>query len=37
MSGRQFQKPTVESMIDYKHAIADEAFLEQGKYTLKIL
>lgn len=27
----------MESVIDSVHAIGDEIFLEQGKYTLKIL
>ena len=29
--------PTVESIIDSKHAFVDEVFIEQGEYTLKIL
>lgn len=30
-------KPTVELVINSEHAVTDEVFLEQGKYTFQIL
>jgi hypothetical protein len=36
MFGRQFQNP-LESVIEFEHAVLDKVFLEQGKYSLKIL
>ena len=30
-------EPTVQLVIDSKYAVSDEAFLEIGKYTLKVL
>ena len=30
-------EPTVQLVLDSKYAVVDEAFLEIGKYTLKVL